>query len=169
MIVRSTSNIDLIQGVVGYGDPEGITDWRITNTSGTFNILNSISQTSKLTILESGNVGISNINPGSLLDVGGDVNISGVYKKNNRDVINDTSNYVLSTSNNLANGTSSQWTNVSSGINYNTSNVGIGTTNPISKLHIYNDTISDTKLTIQNKTGSTGTYLIMAFRNRNTV
>jgi hypothetical protein len=102
MIVRSTSNIDLIQGVVGYGDPEGITDWRITNTSGTFNILNSISQTSKLTILESGNVGISNINPGSLLDVGGDVNISGVYKKNNRDVINDTSNYVLSTSNILA-------------------------------------------------------------------
>jgi hypothetical protein len=99
MIVRSTSNIDLIQGVVGYGDPEGITDWRITNTSGTFNILNSISQTSKLTILESGNVGISNINPGSLLDIGGDVNISGVYKRNNRDVINDTSNYVLSTSN----------------------------------------------------------------------
>ena len=106
MIICSTSNIDLIQGVVGYGDPEGITDWRITNTasgsSGTLNILNSISQTSKFTILENGNVGISNINPASLLDVGGDVNITGVYKRNNRDVIGDTSNYVLSTSNILA-------------------------------------------------------------------
>ena len=33
----------------------------------------------------------------------GDVNISGIYKKNNRDVIFDTSNYVLSTSNILNN------------------------------------------------------------------
>ena len=33
----------------------------------------------------------------------GDVNIAGNYKKNNRDVINDTSNYVLATSNYLIN------------------------------------------------------------------
>ena len=125
MIVRSTSNIDLVQGVLGYGNPEGITDWRITNSSGNLNILNSISQTSKLTILENGNVGISNINPASLLDVSGDVNITGVYKRNNRDVISDTSNYVLSTSNILA---TRVLTEVGFGSNYtNRLNTAIGT------------------------------------------
>jgi len=45
MIGLSYSNIDIIQGVLGYGNvSEGITDWRITNTNnGTFNILNSSS------------------------------------------------------------------------------------------------------------------------------
>jgi hypothetical protein len=45
MIGLSYSNIDIIQGVLGYGNAtEGITDWRITNTNnGTFNILNSSS------------------------------------------------------------------------------------------------------------------------------
>ena len=32
MIICSHSNIDIIQGVIGYGDAEGITDWRISNT-----------------------------------------------------------------------------------------------------------------------------------------
>jgi|694.fasta_scaffold00405_9 hypothetical protein len=45
MIIRSYSNIDIIQGIIGYGNvSEGITDWRITNTNtGVFNILNSSS------------------------------------------------------------------------------------------------------------------------------
>ena len=45
MIVFTHSNIDIIQGVIGYGNAtEGITDWRITNTnSGIFNISNSSS------------------------------------------------------------------------------------------------------------------------------
>ena len=103
MIICSSSNIDIIQGNIGYNDPEGITDWRITNTasgsSGTLNILNSLSQTGRVTILDNGNLGIANTNPGSLLDVGGDINITGIYKRNNRDIISDTSNYALSTSN----------------------------------------------------------------------
>jgi hypothetical protein len=162
MIICSSSNIDIIQGNIGYNDPEGITDWRITNTasgsSGTLNILNSLSQTGRVTILDNGNLGIANTNPGSLLDVGGDINITGIYKRNNRDIISDTSNYalstsnilvlriltevgfgsnytsrlntalntridntsnyVLATSNLLANRVSSQWTSVSSGVNY---------------------------------------------------
>ena len=108
MIICSASNIDITQGIIGYGADAGKTDWRITNTTsganGNLNIVNSITQitqASKLTILDSGNVGISNINPASLLDLSGDFNTSN-YKKNNRDVISDTSNYTLSASNILA-------------------------------------------------------------------
>ena len=119
MIICSSSNIDLIQGVIGYGNPEGITDWRIANTlsgaNGNLNIFNSISQTSRLTILDNGNVGIGNTNPISILDIGGDVNITGVYKKGNRDLISDTSNYVATTSNILV---SRVLTEVGFGSNY---------------------------------------------------
>jgi len=105
MIICSASNIDIIQGVIGYSADAGKTDWRITNTAsgatGTLNILNSISQTNRVSILENGNFGINNINPASILDIGGDFNTSN-YKINNRDVISDTSNYVLSASNILA-------------------------------------------------------------------
>jgi hypothetical protein len=44
---------------------------------------------------------------------------------------------------------SSQWTTSNNNIYYN-SNVGIGTNTPASKLHLYDNTISETKLTIQN-------------------
>jgi len=193
MIIRSTNNIDIIQGIIGYGNAEGITDWRISNTNtGILNISNSTSADVRVSILENGNVGIGTTNPGSTLDIVGDPNITGVYKKNNRDVINETSNYVLSSSNILVqriltevgNGSNyvgrlntalntrvdntsnyvlstsniiddriiTRWINKASGIYYNALNVGIGTATPASKLHLYNDTIGDTKLTIQNKT-----------------
>jgi hypothetical protein len=107
MIVWSYSNIDIIQGINGYGNiSEGITDWRIANTSaGSFNILNSLSSTPRLTIIENGNTGIGVIptTNSSLLEVGGNVNITGIFKKNNRNVINDTSNYLATTSNILVN------------------------------------------------------------------
>ena len=91
------------------------------------------------------------------------------------------SNYVLSTSNTLVdaikNNKSSQWTTSNNMIYYNTSNIGIGTHNPISKLHIYNNITDTTKLTIQNElpptsvsslppattTATTGIYSYMVF------
>ena len=57
--------------------------------------------TANLSIIDNGNVGIGTIpiTSSSKLEIIGDINISGNFKKNNRDVINDTSNYILSTSN----------------------------------------------------------------------
>jgi hypothetical protein len=82
--------------------------------------------------------------------------------------IGDTSNYVGSTSNILVkliksiqssggfSGTSSQWTTteVNQMIYYNAGNVGIGTINPNSKLHLYDEVNTTTKLTIQNNSSS---------------
>ena len=107
MIICNSCNIDIIQGTIGYGNvSEGITDWRIENTStGVLNILNSTSITPNISIIGNGNVGIGTIPiiGSSKMEIIGDTNISGFYKKNNRDVIADTSNYVLSTSNLLTN------------------------------------------------------------------
>jgi hypothetical protein len=114
MIICSASNIDLIQGSLGYGDAtEGIniTDWRISNTqsaiagqSGVFNIFNSSSITPNISIVDNGTVGIGtvpSISSTSKMEIVGNVNITGAYNINNRNVINDTSNYILSTSNAL--------------------------------------------------------------------
>jgi hypothetical protein len=109
MIVWSYSNIDIIQGVIGYGNAsEGITDWRISNTSngnGTFNILNSSSESSRFTIIDNGNIGIGTTptSTSSLLEIGGDLNINGNYKKNNIDIMQSSSNYINTTSNILVN------------------------------------------------------------------
>jgi hypothetical protein len=204
MIICSHSNIDIIQGAIEYGDTEGGTDWRITNSNnGTFNIFNSLSNSSRVSILENGNLGIGITNPDNLLDINGDVNITGNYKKNNRDTINDTSNYVFATSNilvprivavsswgsnysdrvggwgsnysdrvggwgsnytnlianytsnyigrlSIGGGGSSQWTTgLVNKIYYNTSNVGIGTTDPTNKLHLF-DEINEPKIIVQN-------------------
>jgi hypothetical protein len=168
MIICYNSNIDIIQGS-SYGDVGGITDWRIENTSaGVFNISNSTSSTSNLSIIDNGNIGIG-ITPtaSSKLEINGDINISGNYKKNNINVISTTSNYVLSTSNILIPRISNevrlsrQWTTADNMIYYNTSNVGIGTTNPISKLHLYDDVISETILTIQHNVTVVSTLNIL--------
>jgi len=229
MIICATSNIDLIQGVIGYGDDEGTTDWRITNTkttvvgqSGIFNILNNTSTIPKFSIIDDGNVGIgtspifnnklilydditntttlsitnnnlfstlnssielnrgvigdSNLNfkignynsefkiississidterfnitsSGNVgigtspsissttkLEIVGSVNISGTYNINNRNVINDTSNYVLSTYNllntakqNVINSTANQII-IGNGNGITTTNTGLTFTN----------------------------------------
>lgn len=87
-------------------------------------------------------IGIGSSSPNNALDIIGDTNITGVYKKDNRDVILDTSNYILSTSNifvnKLGNYLPYTWIINSDtfNLNYTLGNVGIGTTEPTKKLHI---------------------------------
>jgi len=158
MIICDNNNIDIIQGVIGYGNAEGITDWRIQNTStGVFNILNSTSATARLSIIDNGNIGIRTTPSisSSKFNINGFVSCSGIYKKNNINILNDTSNYVLSTSNILVSRiltySVNQWKTTSNNITYyNSSNVGIGAINPTSKLYLYDDSVNETKLTIQN-------------------
>ena len=61
----------------------------------------NIDETSNLYFIGGGTsrIGIGNKTPNYALDIIGDVNITGIYKKNNRDIIQDTSNYVETTSN----------------------------------------------------------------------
>jgi hypothetical protein len=177
MIIFTYSNIDIIQGVIGYGNvSEGITDWRITNTNtGVFNILNSSSVAPILTIIDNGNVGIGTIplTSSSLLEVVGDVNIIGNFKINNVDVINATSNYVLSTSNilvsniltnirNTSNYVSTINTSLNTRIN-DTSNYMLTTSNILANLSssqwtstssgIYYNTPISTPITLPNEIG----------------
>ena len=81
-----------------------------------------------ISIIDNGNVGIGTvpITSSSKLEIIGDVNISGNYRKNNRDIISDTSNYVLSTSNILSTNienTRNRWTTNNNMIYYNTPNL----------------------------------------------
>jgi hypothetical protein len=204
MIICSSNNIDFIQGVVSYGNEPSITDWRIANSNGILNFFNSKSNLGNLSILENGNIMIGNATQAGSLNVYGDIDITGVYKNNSRNVITDTSNYVLSTSNiSISNirsevrwgsnysdlvgvwgsnysdriggwgsnysdlvgvwgsnyvsrvfanvgsgGGTSQWISSNANIYYNTSNVGIGTFNPVGNLHVYNN-ITPPKIIIQ--------------------
>ena len=81
--------------------------------------------------------------------IGAEVGFGSNYS---RKLDNNASNYIVSSSNSLVNrivSISSKWTTTDAGIYYN-SNVGIGTSVPSNKLHLYDDTTIATKLTIQN-------------------
>jgi hypothetical protein len=166
MIICSSSNIDLIQGVSGYGTlSDGATDWRIENTaSGVFNILNSPNLLApNLSIIDSGNVGIGTIpNTGTnKLQVQGNANVLGDTLSKTYIATNTTSgtNDILTMRYDTTNGLRFQQTLVASNdvrydviqktnnvdsttpvMSFYRNNVGIGTTNPNAELQITNST-----------------------------
>ena len=91
-------------------------------------------------------IGIGSSSPINALDICGDMNITGIYKKGDRDIILDTSNYIMATSNNIINRldnyTPFTWiiNRQTSNLYYTIGNVGIGTTEPVKKLHIQHPT-----------------------------
>lgn len=90
------------------------------NDSNKFKIgTTAIDTNPRLTIDSAGNVGIGNSSPGHLLDVAGDINLTGDLKVNGSNAV--FSNWTAST-----NGTDI----------YRDSNVGIGVTDPIEKLEV---------------------------------
>jgi hypothetical protein len=146
--IIGSSTIELTRGTSN----DNNTDYKIGNYDGDFKIITSTSgiNTDALVINESGNVAIEgNVNAASFIGDGS--RLSGVLVTSNN---TNLSNYVLSTSNILVNrvSSSSQWTTSNTGIYYN-SNVGIGTSFPNNKLHIYDDLTNNTSLLIQNNTG----------------
>ena len=100
------ANFDGISGVsaianTGSGGGGRKRSGGLQGSGGSGIIIIRYSTTLPFSIIENGNVGIgiTPITTSSLLEVAGDVNITGNYRINNTDVINSTSNYVLSTSN----------------------------------------------------------------------
>jgi hypothetical protein len=139
--IIGSPSIELIKGTSG----DTNVDYKIGNYQDSLKIISSVSgtDTDRLVLNNNGNLTLSgSMNATSYLLNGAPFSIA--------DEVANASNYVLSTSNFFANRVSSQWSDVSSGIYYNTLNVGIGTTNPSNKLHIFENTVNNTTLTIQN-------------------
>ena len=97
--VTATNGIDGTGGGGGGGGFSGVSDG--TGGRGGSGIVIIRYSTANISIIDNGNVGfgITPTTNSSLVEIAGDVNISGNYKINNVDIINSSSNYVLSTSN----------------------------------------------------------------------
>ena len=162
MIICSSSNIDLIQGVSGYGTVgDGVVDWRIENTAtGVFNILNSPNLLApNLSIIETGNVGIGTIpaTGTNRLQVQGNLNVSADTLSKTYTATNTTTgtNDILTMRYDTTNGLRFQQTLIAANdvrydviqktnnvdsttptMSFYKGNVGIGTTNPNAELQV---------------------------------
>ncbi|NIU13721.1 MAG: DUF5050 domain-containing protein [candidate division Zixibacteria bacterium] len=123
-------------GILVYGSTHASTPgkWRFLNnkTSGHFDWLTGASV--KMTLNNSGYLGIGTMSPTQKLDVSGSITASRYYDRNNTSYYLDPSS--TSSSAKFA------------------GNVGIGTTSPSSKLHVEDDTTGSVQVTIHNKDNS---------------
>uniref|UniRef100_A0A6C0KAH9 Peptidase S74 domain-containing protein n=1 Tax=viral metagenome TaxID=1070528 RepID=A0A6C0KAH9_9ZZZZ len=126
--------MDILEGLIETGNA-GRSGWRIVNNNGTIGVFNNRTSNVLFSILNDGSIGASS-------------NISSNFI-NSYSNINVITNYVASS------GGSSQWTSSGTKIYYNTSNVGIGTIDPIVPLHIYNT--SNVRLLVDTTTTGTAT------------
>lgn len=130
--------MDIVQALIQNGN-SGKPGWRIVNNNGAFDVVNSRSS-NVFTILNDGTIGISSNTPLNLIAAYSNVNVVTNYAGSVSGDVVFTSNYVFSTSNILAkriNAIPIPWTSSSISNLYNLScNIGIGTTNPVVKLHV---------------------------------
>jgi len=133
--------MDIIQGLVQAGSTAGRPALRIVSNNQTFDVVNTVTSGVIFSILNDGSVGagstiytnlITNYADSGSSSSGGSTGGSGT-----------------------STGVSSQWTTVGTKIYYNLGNIGIGATDPIAPLHIYNAT--NARLLLDTTTTGTAT------------
>jgi hypothetical protein len=116
--------MDIIQGLVQAGSTAGRPALRIVSNNRTFDVINTVTSNVIFSILNDGSVGAGSTIYTNLIANYADSGSSG----------GSTGGSGTST------GVSSQWTTAGVKIYYNLGNIGIGATDPIAPLHIYNAT-----------------------------
>jgi hypothetical protein len=110
--------MDVIQGLIKT-ENVGRFGWRIVNNNGVFGLLNSRTSNVTFSILNEGVIGASSNIPSNIINSNSNINV--------------ITNYT-----GVSGGGSSQFTTSGTKIYYNLGNIGIGTTDPVAPLHIYN-------------------------------
>jgi hypothetical protein len=129
--------MDIIQGLVQAGSTAGRPALRIVSNNRTFDVVNTVTSGVIFSILNDGSVGAG----------------STIYTNLITNYADSGSN--ISTGGSGGTGVSSQWTTVGTKIYYNLGNIGIGATDPIAPLHIYDTT--NARLLLDTTTTGTAT------------
>ena len=153
-------------------------DFSINLNSGLFKITDTTNSSDRITLDSSGNVGIGTTDPSHKLEVHGDSTLGVLSVKNaanGRDTFrsenaagtrtfnvgNDGSGHGILLVRNSS-GTTTNYITGSGNSYFNGGNVGIGTTSPVSKLHITGETSASLK--IQETSGYTGSKASLLFK-----
>jgi hypothetical protein len=132
--------MDIIQALIET-ENAGRSGWRIVNNGGALGFLNNRTSNVLFSILNDGGIGTSSNVPSNFINSYSNINI--------------ITNYYSSSNISIGSGSSSQWTTSGVKIYYNTSNIGIGTIDPITPLQIYN--ITNSRLLLDATTTGTAT------------